>query len=334
MSGATSHIHLSVTVKLADLESQVDEYAKAISKFRQTIDQTFVKAKKDVDDDCILQTADGKPCDNAWRMQLDKDHLRYLRMSETFASDAGHLKSRVRNLRGVVPTPPGAADESLSDEPPVPRERRGITSQLIRHGGSSVLKKMTGWLFKGAKNGMLRQARSPSLIFSLAKGILGTFMGFYTQKQIDKLRDTVDTLRQEHDQLVEVVTENRVAIVRLEGWMTKLNQTITVLNKLNPGIVVAEMSSMFIRLEASLEIAIHTVQRAMHRRLAVDLSPSNLEKIFDNLTAAASLQGFQTYHHPDLRPFADRDLVRVRWVLFYFTPPRSNDTERFPTKTI
>ena len=152
---------------------------------------------------------------------------------------------------------------------------------------------MGGLIFKAAKNGMLRKIRSPSLIFSLARGILGTFMGMYSQYQIDKLWSQVDGLRSEHNQLVEVVAENRASITKLEGQMKELNKSLAVLGKLNSGIVVSEISSMYRDLHAALEIAVHTVQQAMHRRLAIDLlTPDDLDKIFEDLTEISLAQGF------------------------------------------
>ena len=164
---------------------------------------------------------------------------------------------------------------------------------VTKHGGT-LLKGAGNLAFKLAKQGGLRQVRSPHLLFSLAKGVLGTFMGLYTQVQINKLRNQVDDLQAEHNQLVEVVAENKASISRLESWMTRLNFTVSVLDKLNPGIVVAEMNSMYQSIKSALEVAIHTVQQAMHRRLSIDLlSPEDLSRIFEDLTELARTQGFK-----------------------------------------
>lgn len=234
MSGSTSYVHLSVTVDLAGIEDKILTFSKYISQYQALINTTYAKARKDFDDECKTLKANYKPCDDAWRRQMDRDQARYLHMASTFQHDAGQLKSRIRNLRGILPSPfPSTAkDNEKVDLNSEYREKR------------SVLTRIGGLLFKAAKHGMIRKVRSPSLLFSLARGILGTFMGMYTQHQIDKLRTQVGELREDHNQLVEVVAENRASIVRLENQMVGLNRTLTILSKLNSGIVVSEISSM------------------------------------------------------------------------------------------
>ena len=291
MSGSTSYIHLSITVDLESLETRVDEFSKYIAQYRALVKKTYGQSRAEWDHHCGGSTKTWKHCDEGWRRQMDRDEERYLHMSSTFDHDAGQLKSRIRNLRGILPSPVSRRSAPFPSffNSTQEREKRGIATLL----GSSAAKKAGRFIFKAAKNGMLRQVRSPGLIFSLARGILGTFMGMYTQYQIDKLRNEVDDLRTEHNQLVEVVTENRASIVKLEHQMYALNQTLTLLGKLNSGIVVSEISSMYRDLHSALEIAVHAVQQAMHRRMSIDLlSPTDLEKIFEDLTQVALEQGF------------------------------------------
>ena len=50
---------------------------------------------------------------------------------------------------------------------------------------------------------------------------------------------------------------------------------------------------MLAKLRGSLEVAVHTIQQAQHRRLAIDfLSPDNLHKLFEDLTNVAKDKGF------------------------------------------
>ena len=296
MSGSTSYIHLTVSIDLAGLEDKVDQYALSIGQYKSLVNSTYDKAISDFDQDCLVRKQKQWTCEDSWRRQLGKDHLRYLNMGSTFMGDAGHLKAQIRNLRGVLPTPGdyGNSFPSYPNPSGFEREKRSsIVSMVTKHGGT-LLKGAGNLAFKLAKQGVLRQVRSPHLLFSLAKGVLGTFMGLYTQVQINKLRNQVDDLQAEHNQLVEVVAENKASISRLESWMTRLNFTVSVLDKLNPGIVVAEMNSMYQSIKSALEVAIHTVQQAMHRRLSIDLlSPEDLSRIFEDLTELARTQGFK-----------------------------------------
>lgn len=296
MSGSTSYIHLTVSIDLAGLEDKVDQYTHSIGQYKSLVNSTYGKAISDFDQDCLVKKQKQWTCEDSWRRQLSKDHSRYLNLGSTFLGDAGQLKGQIRNLRGVLPTPDdhGKSFPSKTNPSEFEREKRSSIMSLVTRHGSSILKGAGNLAFKMAKQGVIRQVRSPTLLFSLAKGVLGTFMGLYTQVQINKLRNQVDDLQAEHNQLVEVVAENKASISRLESWMTKLNFTVSVLDKINPGIVVAEMNSMYQSIKSAIEVAVHAVQQAMHRRLSIDLlSPDDLSRIFEDLTELARTQGFK-----------------------------------------
>jgi len=339
MAGATSYIHLSVTVGLRDIEEQVLHFAQQITAYEVQINKTYDEAHRQFELDCLDEQLTWKKddCDRTWQRQMEKDQPRYVRMADTFRGDADRLLEKIRNLRGVLPTPTDADPDPFSTNNfgnTESRTKRSLLQTMMMRQGAKLVKpgisKLGNFIFKTTKNGMLRQTRSPSLIFSLAKGILGTFMGLYTQYQIDKLRSDVDNLRAEHEQLVEVVAENRAAISELSKWVNQLNSTISMLNKINPGIVVAEMNSMYQRIRSALEVAVHTVQQAMHRRLAVDLlSPSDLAKIFEDLEQIAVSKGF------DLLTTRPSDLLQIetsyvydgaRFVLLLHVPMTPTDS--------
>jgi hypothetical protein len=292
MSGATSYIHLSVTIDLEDLDTRATDFSRHVYTYKQKINDTFSQAIRDADRDCMRGQ---RFCDETRKGTLINSQMRFLKMGNRFQEDANRIRTRIINLRGILPsptTPPESNGPTYSTNI-FSRKKRGSVSSLVKSHGSSILKKAGGMILKAAKHGILRGAGSPSLIFSLAKGILGTFMGLYTQHQINKLRNQVDNLQSDHEQLVEVVAENRASIASLEAWMERLSKTISLMTRLNVGSVLAEMNNMYRDLHSALEVAVHTVQQAMHRRLAIDLlSPSDLQKIFEDLSGVATAQGF------------------------------------------
>ena len=70
-------------------------------------------------------------------------------------------------------------------------------------------------------------------------------MGLYTQSQISKLRHEVNDIREDQERIVESVTENIASITNLEIWHKELNSTVAIFNRLNPGIVMAHLRSMY-----------------------------------------------------------------------------------------
>src|SRR5574343_1234206 len=73
MSGSTSYVHLSVTVDLAGIEEKILTFSKYISQYQALINTTYAKARKDFDTECKTLKANYKPCDDAWRRQMDRD---------------------------------------------------------------------------------------------------------------------------------------------------------------------------------------------------------------------------------------------------------------------
>ena len=124
-------------------------------------------------------------------------------------------------------------------------------------------------MIKVATKGVLRSIFSSNILFSLGQGILGTFMGLYTQSQIRKLRHEVSEIREDQERIVEAVTENRASINNLEVWHSQLNSTIQVFNKLNSAAVMTLFHSMHDSIQHALEVAVHAVQQAQHHRLAI-----------------------------------------------------------------
>ena len=110
---------------------------------------------------------------------------------------------RLRNLRGVLP----AADSN----PVSSRPARSLPGTLFNLG-----KGLAGQAFNGGVLGfagkIIRQVSSPNIVFSLARGILGTFMGIFTQRQLNKLGQEIQGLKERQAKFFEAVTTNKLAI--------------------------------------------------------------------------------------------------------------------------
>jgi len=237
MSGATSYIHLSVTIDLDDLDTRATDFSRHVYTYKQKINDTFSQALREHDRECQQGLMH---CDTR-RATLIQSQMRFLKMGNRFQEDANRIRTRIINLRGILPNPTASSEFNNPSYSPTifPREKRGTVSSLMAGQGGKILKKAGGMILKAAKHGIIRGAGSPSLIFSLAKGILGTFMGLYTQNQINKLRNQVDNLQADHEQLVEVVADTRASIVSLEAWMERLSKTISLMTRLNVGTVLS-----------------------------------------------------------------------------------------------
>ena len=119
-------------------------------------------------------------------------------------------------------------------------------------------------------------------------------MGLCTQSQIRKLRHEVNDIREDQERIVEAVTENRASITNLEKWYRDLNSTVAIFNRLNPGVVMAHLCSVYDHIQHALEVAVHTVQQAKHHRLGVNLfSADKLFGTFEDLQSLAKSYGLK-----------------------------------------
>ena len=276
MAGSTSYIHITVRIGLQEIEDKVMEYSEAVLGYKTQIIRVF--------DDAARSFEKQHP-KTPYHDHRDK----YLDLVNLFTNDAGKLKSRIVSLRGSLPTP---HRDARAD-----RESRDLKDALS-NVGRKVVKTAAGGLgtsmIKVASKGILRSIFSSNILFSLGQGILGTFMGLYTQSQIRKLRHEVSEIREDQERIVEAVTENRASINNLEVWHSQLNSTIQIFNKLNAAAVMTLFRSMHDSIQHALEVAVHTVQQAQHHRLAIDLlSSGKLFDLFEDLQSLASNYGFK-----------------------------------------
>lgn len=265
IAGSTSFIHLSLPISFDAIDFSINTFTSAIAIYKSKINQTFSEAE-----DQMKNRPKGDPI----REHLLAKRLTYEQLIDGFMKGAGRLKSRLRNLRGVLPAGPSS---------PHRRDRRFI----------GVITKVLGPVVKFASKGALRKVRGTSLLASIGQGILGTFMGFFTQMQIAKLRRDVEEIQEEQEQLVEIAAANRAAINNLTISIENLAAMEFIADKLAPAVTSADLQHDFHLIQDALEVAVHAVQQAQHRRLAVDLLTADaLSDVFDDLLSVAQGNGF------------------------------------------
>jgi hypothetical protein len=295
MAGATSYIHVALEVDLGQLDKDIMEYTEGIARHRFLISQTLQSQLHDVRHGPGAQ----KDIQSRIKPQLD----RYDEHARINLQAAGHLKGRLRNLKGVLPT---------AGSNPVPsRTARSVPGMLFSLGRGLVGKAISsGGL--GIAGKVVKQVSSPNIIFSLARGILGTFMGIFTQRQLSKLGQEVQGVKEQQAKIVEAVTANKLAIANLTLDIAALNATIAIQQQLDPSLMAARWRYMYDKIHAATDVAVHVVQQAQHHRLAVDLlSSDNLANLFSDLSDLALLNGCQ------LLPKLPSDLFQVEVSYFY-----------------
>jgi hypothetical protein len=120
----------------------------------------------------------------------------------------------------------------------------------------SVASKVAG-IFSGG-------ATSVFNFLQLPFGIFGTYMGLYSNAQIDQVRKELYTIIDSHNHLVEVVELQKQAISTITPEIQDLTAVLHLTILQNPGYTTTRLSQIKNQLKHRIKIAIHTIQQAQH----------------------------------------------------------------------
>jgi hypothetical protein len=95
-------------------------------------------------------------------------------------------------------------------------------------------------------------------------------MGLYNNAQIDQVWKELYTIIDSHNCLVEVVELQEQAISTITAEIQDLTAVLHLTILQNPGYTTTRFSWIENHLKHCIEVAVHTIQQAQHRRLAVD----------------------------------------------------------------
>ena len=286
MAGSTSYIHLSLIVGLQDIEENVEGYSNIIDRYYTLVNETFSGAIQEA-----RQSHDMTSNERA--SKLFGEWRKYRQAIEPFYDQARLLRTKIQDLRALLPNPLSRTSRGI------PGILLNVAKQGLRlaagsSGSSSSSGSILGKVAKFATKGILRQVTSPGILFSLAGGILGTFMGLYTQRQIHQLRTEVEGIREEQERIVEVVTTQSRQIQNLTLWVHELQADDELARRLNTGLATAKLNAVYHQLYDQVAKAVHAVQQAQHRRIAIDLfSPEDLSDILEDLVSISTASGFK-----------------------------------------
>jgi hypothetical protein len=127
--------------------------------------------------------------------------------------------------------------------------------------------------------------------FTIIGGVIGTLMGWFTQRQLNNLRDWIDEVEDQQHRLLQVQT---VQLQRLEEVETAIKQLYHDLkNSHATWISYSSLDYARDQLRTNLQKLTRALQAAHHRCLSINLLPSDtLKKLFD-----AAARKARSHHH-------------------------------------
>jgi len=130
--------------------------------------------------------------------------------------------------------------------------------------------------------------RSP---FTIIGGVIGTLMGWFTQRRLNNLRVRLDEVEDQQHRLLYVQAVQIQRIEEIENSLKGLYEMLKTSH--STWISYSSLDYSRDQLRANIQKLIRALQAAHHRRLSIDLLPSaTLKKLFD-----AAARKARSHHH-------------------------------------
>jgi hypothetical protein len=127
--------------------------------------------------------------------------------------------------------------------------------------------------------------------FAIVSGVIGTLMGWFTQRRLNNLRDRLDEVQDRQHRLLHIQT---VQVARLNSMDDAIQQLYKALKTGHSAwINYTALDQVRSQLRFHLQKLIRALQAAHYRRLSLDLLPNEkLKKLFD-----AAARKAKSHHH-------------------------------------
>jgi hypothetical protein len=148
--------------------------------------------------------------------------------------------------------------------------------------------------------------RSP---FTIIGGVIGTLMGWFTQRRLNNLRVRLDEVEDQQHRLLYVQAVQIQRIEEIENSLKSLYEMLKTSH--STWISYSSLDYSRDQLRANIQKLIRALQAAHHRRLSIDLLPSStLKKLFD----AAARKAHSHHHQLLLRHPSDLLQIETSYV--------------------
>ena len=281
MATAVTYIHAKFTINFTAIEDHFAIYITTIRNFRAQLGQKhefpyeYLKAMgystpKDPRQAGIEKTL------NLFRNITEENlhQIFYWRQDS-----ATQLMVKVAALKNAMPKPSVRSDHIIL--------KKDLTGSEIFKNATSKIKEA---LMENVMDQVLKAGRTTRFIPGIALGLgaLGTFMGLYNRKQIKELKRGLSEVSDGQNQLIEVIQDHYHYIKELETNEQLILHHIAQGTLTDPTLITHKLLTMEMELQQRVELAVHGVQMAQLRRLAVDLIPaSQLNSLYERIVFQA-----------------------------------------------
>ena len=161
-------------------------------------------------------------------------------------------KSKIETLNRILPQviqKTNRFERSTSSEFPYPTEQH---SDQFLHFDHPHLTRHKRWLLQ------------------LLQGVVGTFMGLYTNYQIKSIANKVQNIEITQNLLIHLTRQHTLQLEKLNNITGTIYHTLNRFMAINPQVVYIGFNEVITLIEEGVTRLVNIVQQLQHRRLAVD----------------------------------------------------------------
>jgi hypothetical protein len=123
-------------------------------------------------------------------------------------------------------------------------------------------------------------------LLPLLQGVVGTFMGLYTNYQIKTIANKVHNIEITQNLLIHLTRQHTLQLEKLSNMTGTIYHTLHNYININPQIIYIEFNEVVSLIEGRVTQLVNVVQQLQHRRLAVDfLTQQQLEALHKTVIA-------------------------------------------------
>ena len=248
-AGATSYIHVTFHLHLDDLY-------QPILAFKRHLEDAKKRIEKVNTDDFAVGGYKPTYVLSGLIKNFQHAHLDILNRAESIAQG---LETDFLRLKALFPTP--GTDETLPE----------------------ILKEKRQQDIDGAKSTRNRRFLGP------IGAVLGTFLGIFSQVQIQSLERQIGDLYARTDNLIDIASKHSLQISEHTNLIADLALYLQQLTVQNPSLTLQDVYNMERNITRAFEIARNTFQAAQYRRLSIDfLRADHLAAVFQTIQQTAN----------------------------------------------
>jgi len=277
MASSLSYLHTQIPVNLSEIEDKIVEYRdRLVREFSE--DRIYEKYIEYCEDEGLAA-----PKRSSFTIH---PLYQWSVVAKAHLHEVDQIQNDLEALFTILPHIPSKTDLILSPE--THEYYSHIVREYNRGHAYNLPPKATPAQNKHNKRPK-RFAPVAVAAAVLLPGLIGTVMGIINAKKIEALFDITKRQSQQIETLFNTSIEHTNSINSIIDEVGILQQNLVEMNIFEPTVFLTKLLKTTAEIRYHVHKAVHAIQQAQHRRLAVDfLSAKDLHKLYKNLKTKAA----------------------------------------------